>query len=62
MIVYYGWVKPIVVKQEQDILVMNEQRSKIAEYKTNSVSLKRTIAKLKPEYEKIQNYFTIKKK
>ena len=61
MIVYYGWVKPIVVKQEQDIATMNEQKSKITEYKTNIVTLKRTIQKLKPAYEKNSKLFHDKK-
>jgi Tfp pilus assembly protein PilO len=61
MIVYYGWVKPIVVKQEQDIVTMNEQKSKITEYKTNTVTLKRTIQKLKPAYEKNSKLFHDKK-
>src|SRR6056300_1671944 len=61
MIVYYGWVKPIVVKQKQDIATMNEQKSKITEYKTNIVTLKRTVKKLKPEYEKNTKLFHDKK-
>ena len=61
MIVYYGWVKPIVVKQEQDIATMTEQKNKTIEYKTNIVTLKKTIQKLKPEYEKNTKLFHDKK-
>ena len=61
MIVYYGWVKPIVVKQKQDIATMNEQRSKITEYTTNIVTLKQAVKKLKPEYEKNTKLFHDKK-
>ena len=61
MIIYYGWVKPIVVKQKQDIATMNEQRSKITEYTTNIVTLKQAVKKLKPEYEKNTKLFHDKK-
>ena len=61
MIVYYGWVKPIVVKQEQDIATMTEQKNKTIEYKTNIVTLKKTVQKLKPEYEKNTKLFHDKK-
>lgn len=61
MIVYYSWVRPIVIQQNQDIATMNEQKSKITEYTNNIVSLKKTIQKLKPDYEKNTKLFHSKK-
>ena len=61
MIVYYSWVRPIVIQQNQDIATMNEQKNKIAEYTNNIVSLKKTIQKLKPDYEKNTKLFHSKK-
>ena len=61
MIVYYSWVRPIVIQQNQDIATMNEQKNKIAEYTNNIASLKKTIQKLKPDYEKNTKLFHSKK-
>ena len=61
MIVYYSWVRPIVIKQNQDIATMNEQKSKIVEYRNNIASLKKIIQKLKPDYEKNSKLFHSKK-
>ena len=61
LIIYYSWVQPIVIRQQQDIKTMNEQRLKITEYKTNIVSLRQTIEKLQPQFEKNTKLFHSKK-
>ena len=61
LIGYYAFVSPIVKNQEQQITLMNENKMKIEEFKTNIGALKATVKKLEPDYAKNSKLFHSKK-
>ena len=62
LIFYYVFVAPKVNVQEEKLRIMNENKEKITEFNNNIGTLKDAVTKLEPEYEKIVNYFTVKKR
>ncbi len=61
LIIYYFFVSPTVKFQNKQISIMNENKNKIEEFKTNIVTLKKTIKKLEPEFKKNSKLFHSKK-
>ena len=61
LIIYYFFVSPTVKSQNEQISIMNENKNKIEEFKTNIVTLKKTIKKLEPEFKKNSKLFHSKK-
>ena len=47
---------------KQKIELMNENKIKIEEFKTDIVTVSKSIKKLEPEFKKIADCFTLKKK
>ncbi len=61
LIGYYAFVSPKIEAQEADINLMNENKNKIEEFKNNIGTLKASVKKLEPEYNKNNKLFTAKK-
>ena len=61
LIGYYAFVSPRVEAQKADINLMNENKNKIEEFKNNIVTLKASVKKLEPEYNKNSKLFTAEK-
>ncbi len=61
LIIYYFFVSPTVKFQKEQISIMNENKNKIEEFKTNIVTLKKTIKKQEPEFKKNSKLFHSKK-
>ena len=61
LIGYYVFVSPIIKKQEEQIFIMNENKIKIEEFKTNIETLKASVKKLEPDYAKNSKLFHSKK-
>ena len=61
LIIYYFFISPTVKFQKEQILIMNENKNKIEEFKLNIVTLKKTIKKLEPEFKKNSKLFHSKK-
>ena len=61
LIGYYAFVSPIVKQQEEQIFIMNENKIKIEEFKTNIGTLKASVKKLEPDYIKNSKLFHSKK-
>ncbi len=61
LIIYYFFISPTVKSQKEQIFIMNENKNKIEEFKTNIVTLKKTIKKLEPEFKKNSKLFHSKK-
>ena len=61
LIGYYAFVSPIVEAQEDQINLMNENKNKIEEFKNNIGTLKASVKKLEPEYNKNSKLFHSKK-
>ena len=61
LIIYYFFISPTVKFQKEQILIMNENKNKIEEFKTNLVTLKKTIKKLEPDFKKNSKLFHSKK-
>tara|TARA_A100001011_G_C14281319_1_gene831714 strand:+ start:1577 stop:2254 length:678 start_codon:yes stop_codon:yes gene_type:complete len=57
LIVYYGFVNPIVKEQKVKIAEMNDFQNKIVSFTENMVQLNQTIKRLQPEYEKNSKLF-----
>ena len=57
LIVYYGFVNPIVKEQKVKIAEMNDFQNKIVTFTENMVQLNQTIKRLQPEYEKNSKLF-----
>ena len=57
LIVYYGFVNPIVKEQKVKIAEMNDFQNKIVTFTENMVQLNQTIKRLEPEYEKNSKLF-----
>ena len=52
LIGYYVFVSPIIKSQEEQIMLMEENKNKILEFNNNIVTVKKSIKKLEPEYKK----------
>jgi Tfp pilus assembly protein PilO len=61
LIGYYAFVSPIVKQQEEQIFIMNENKTKIEEFKSNIGILKAGVKKLEPDYAKNSKLFHSKK-
>ena len=61
LIGYYAFVSPTIKKQEERIILMNENKNKIEEMKNNIVTLKSAVKKLEPEFAKNSKLFHSKK-
>jgi len=61
LIGYYAFVSPILKKQKEQINLMNENQNKIEEFKNNIGTLKASVKKLEPEYNKNSKLFHSKK-
>jgi Tfp pilus assembly protein PilO len=61
LIGYYVFVSPIIKSQEEQIMLMEENKNKILEFNNNIVTVKKSIKKLEPEYEKNSKLFHSKK-
>tara|TARA_E500000331_G_C17146126_1_gene665020 strand:+ start:42 stop:725 length:684 start_codon:yes stop_codon:yes gene_type:complete len=61
LIGYYAFVSPIVKNQEQQISLMDENKIKVEEFKTNIATLKAAVKKLEPDYAKNSKLFHSKK-
>jgi len=61
LIGYYAFVSPRIEAQKADINLMNENKNKIEEFKSNIGTLKASVKKLEPEYNKNSKLFHSKK-
>ena len=61
LIGYYVFVSPIIKSQEEQIMLMEENKNKILEFNDNIVVVKKSIKKLEPEYKKNSKLFHSKK-
>ena len=61
LIGYYAFVSPRIEDQKAQINLMNENKNKIEEFKNNIGTLKASVKKLEPEYNKNSKLFTAKK-
>ena len=61
LIGYYFFINPIINDQKQKILLMNENKIKTEEFKTNIVTVSKSIKKLEPEFKKNSKLFHSKK-
>lgn len=61
LIGYYFFINPIINDQKQKILLMNENKIKTEEFKTNIVKVSKSIKKLEPEFKKNSKLFHSKK-
>ena len=61
LIGYYVFVSPIVKRQKEQINLINENKNKIEEFKNNIGTLKASVKKLEPEYNKNSKLFHSKK-
>ena len=61
LIGYYAFVSPIVEAQKDQINLMNENKNKIEEFKNNIGTIKASVKKLEPEYNKNSKLFHSKK-
>ena len=61
LIGYYAFVSPRVKAQEEQIMIMDENKNKIIEFNTNIVTLRGAVKKLEPEFNKNSKLFHSKK-
>ena len=61
LIGYYFFVSPTIKDQKQKILLMNDNKIKIEEFKSNIVTVSKSIKKLEPEFKKNSRLFHSKK-
>ena len=61
LIGYYVFVSPIIKSQEEQIMLMQENKNKILEFNNNIITVKKSIKELEPEYEKNSKLFHSKK-
>ena len=61
LIGYYAIVSPKVKAQEEQIMIMGENKNKIIEFNTNIVTLRGAVKKLEPEFNKNSKLFHSKK-
>ena len=61
LIIYYIFVSPVIIAQEEKLKIMNENKEKIIEFNNNIGALKDAVKNLEPEYEKNSKLFHSKK-
>ena len=61
LIGYYAIVSPKVKAQEEQIMIMDENKNKIIEFNTDIVTLRGAVKKLEPEFNKNSKLFHSKK-
>ena len=61
LIGYYFFISPVIKAQEEQIMLMEENKNKILEFSDDIVTLKKTVKKLEPEYKKNSKLFHSKK-
>ena len=61
LIGYYVFVSPIIKSQEEQIMLMEENKNKILEFNSNIITIKKSIKKLEPDYKKNSKLFHSKK-
>ena len=61
LIGYYVFVSPIIKSQEEQIMLMEENKNKILEFKDKIVTVKKSIKELEPKYKKNSKLFHSKK-
>ncbi|WP_435113821.1 pilus assembly protein PilO [Candidatus Pelagibacter bacterium nBUS_36] len=61
LIGYYVFVSPKIKIQEEQIMLMEENKNKILEFNNNIITVKKSIKKLEPEYKKNSKLFHSKK-
>ncbi len=61
LIIYYGFIVPVVEEQEAKIVQMHDNQTKTAEIIANTGTLQNFIKKIEPEYEKNSKLFHSKK-
>ena len=61
LIGYYFFISPVIKAQEEQIMLMEENKNKILEFNGNIVTLKKSVKKLEPEYKKNSKLFHSKK-
>ena len=61
LIIYYAFVSPTVKDQNEKVVIMNENKIKIEEFKNNLVTIKKTIKEKEPEFKKNSKLFHSKK-
>ena len=61
LIGYYFFVSPTIKDQKQKILLMKDNKIKIEEFKSNIVTVSKSIKKLEPEFKKNSRLFHSKK-
>ena len=61
LIGYYVFISPIIKSQEEQIMLMQENKNKILEFNNNIITVKKSIKKLEPEYKKNSKLFHSKK-
>ena len=57
LVIYYGFVNPIVEEQKIKIAEMNENQKNISVFGENIIKLNQVIKKLQPEFEKNSKLF-----
>ena len=57
LIGYYFFISPVIKAQEEQIMLMEENKNKILEFSDDIVTLKKTVKKLEPEYKKNSKLF-----
>jgi Tfp pilus assembly protein PilO len=61
LIGYYFFVSPTLKDQKEKIVLMNDNKSKIEEFKNNIITVSKTIKKFEPEFKKNNRLFHSKK-
>jgi Tfp pilus assembly protein PilO len=61
LIGYYFLLSPVIKSQEKQIMLMEENESRILEFNDNIITIKKSIKKLDPEYKKNSKLFHSKK-
>ena len=61
LIGYYFLLSPVIKSQEKQIMLMEENKSRILEFNDNIITIKKSIKKLDPEYKKNSKLFHSKK-
>ncbi len=61
LIGYYFLLSPVIKSQEKQIMLMEENKSRILEFNDNIITIKKSIKKLDPEYKKNSKLYHSKK-
>ena len=57
LIIYYGFVNPLVLEQKIKLAEMNENKNNITTFGENIIKLNQVIKKIQPEFEKNSKLF-----